>query len=157
MKDFLTFITIFAISISFGQTAVKKNNISSGGGVATNGNVTVLSTVGEVVIKENTQGTIHISEGFISPNIMTSLGVNEYSQLHGVNAFPNPTVKYVDVNIKDNKQVEVQLINENGQLLIQEKGNAFRLNLEKYKTGIYLLIVKDTKTKQVVTYKIIKA
>jgi hypothetical protein len=65
MKAYLTIIALLITYISFGQTAIKKSSIDSGGDISTNGTLKIVYTIGEVALQENTTGNIHISEGFI--------------------------------------------------------------------------------------------
>lgn len=51
--------------ISFSQVSIKLSNIDNGGGNFQSGNISILSTIGEVSINEYTVNALKISEGFI--------------------------------------------------------------------------------------------
>jgi len=107
------FIITFALlaSISFGQTATKKDNISSGDGSNTVGNTSIIYTVEEVVVQENTVENVYISEGFISPDLLQAFSVEEYTELQGVNIFPNPATKVINVQFNEESDYPIVLTN----------------------------------------------
>jgi len=159
MKKILTIIVLLFISVSFGQVAVKKSTISSGGEISTNGNITVISNVGEVAIQENSQGNILISEGFISPEILQTTGVSDYTMVSNIRIYPNPAVKYVNILMEKSNDYEIILMDMNGKELLTRTDNTqqFQIDLSAYQNATYLLIVKNISTKQYQVFKLIKA
>jgi len=75
MKKLFILILFLLTGFTYGQMQIKKSSISTGGGSASAGTTTVISAIGEVAVQENTQGTVHISEGFIGADIAVVLGV----------------------------------------------------------------------------------
>jgi hypothetical protein len=159
MKTILSILAFLTISFSFGQTAIKKSSISSGGGVVTQGTTTMLYTIGEIAIQENTVGTTHLSEGFIGPDMTALLGIEDYTELEGIKAFPNPVQDNLTVALADNNNYEIHLFDLNGKEIISvnvEDDNQSVLNLSQLKTGMYILTVIDRDNKQAKTLKIQK-
>ncbi len=65
-KQLIIFVAFFSSMFGFSQTVIEKSSIDSGGDNTTVGTTTLLYTIGKVVVQETSNGTIHISEGFIS-------------------------------------------------------------------------------------------
>jgi len=159
MKKLLTILAILTISFSFGQTAIKKSSLSSGGGVVTQGNLTMLYTVGEIAVQENTVGTVHLSEGFIGPDMTALLGIEDYTELEGVKAFPNPVQDNLNVSLSDYNNYEIHLFDLNGKELMTvniEDAIETQLNLSQLRTGMYIMTIIDRDNKQAKTLKIQK-
>ena len=158
MKIFATIILALVVHLSFAQQTIKKSSIDSGGEVAVNGNISMVFTVGEVVVQESINGNILVSEGFINPNFFYDIkvGVGEYEELEGVTVFPNPTVRFVNVEFVQNRIVDVVVYNENGKVLIQETGDRFKLDLSAVATGLYFLVIKDNVHNKFKSFKIVK-
>ena len=159
MKKLLTLTLTLLVSLSFGQTAIKKENISTDGGSQTNGTTTVVYTVGEIAIQENSNGTIHLSEGFIGPDIITALKIDNYTGLQGVNIYPNPVQTDLNISLPEYQNYEIYLYDLNGKQLINtiiEDDNQTKLDLSTQKTGVYMLIVIDRNQQKRGIYKIQK-
>jgi len=159
MKKLITLLTVLTISFSFGQTTIKKSSISSGGGIVTQGNTTVLYTVGEVVVQEQTVGNTHLSEGFIGPDMAALLGIEDYTQLDGVKAYPNPVQNNLNINLSDYNNYEIHLFDLNGKELLTvniEDDIETQLNLSQFRTGMYIMTIIDKENKKASTIKIQK-
>jgi len=146
------------VQLGFAQLTIKKSSIDSGGEVSANGDITMIYTVGEVVTQESNLGNILISEGFINPDFfaIVKVEVDEFDELEGVTVYPNPTVRYVNVEFVQNRQVQILLYNENGKIILQEKGDRFRLDLSSVASGLYFMIVKDDEHQKYKSFKIVK-
>ena len=158
MKRILTLIVLLTIGLSYGQIAVKKSSISTGGGSSTVGTTTVISAIGEIAVQEQTQGTIHLSEGFIGPDLV-ALGIEEYTNLQGVSIYPNPVQNDLNIELLDYNNYELYLFDLNGKQLVNQKiedNDRYVLDLSGQKTGAYLLIVIDRKHKKRSIQKVIK-
>ncbi len=158
MKKFLIIISILTVSFAYGQTTVKKSSISTSGGSYTNTNTTLLFTVGEIVIQEKTTGNIHISEGFIGPDINGVTGIEDYDELYGLHVYPNPVQTDLQIQLPANGTYEVHLFDLTGKELINRKINdmTMTLNLSRLPASVYLLVIIDRLHQQVKTLKIQK-
>ncbi len=151
MKKLLLLIAISSITLGFSQTELRKSSLSTGGGSASVGTTQVIFTVGEVAVQENTQGTTHLSEGFIGPDVAQLVGIQDYGTLQGVQVFPNPVKDNVQINLPEDNTYEIRLFDLNGKELWTkqiEDANQARYNLSRLQTGVYLLIVIDRKNKK---------
>jgi hypothetical protein len=159
MKKLLTLTLTLLVSLSFGQTAIKKENISTDGGSQTNGTTTVVYTVGEIAIQENSNGTIHLSEGFIGPDIAEAMDIKDYTLLQNINIYPNPTQDFVNINFENESEYQINVTDLSGKIIYTfEENNQLeqRINLQNLKVGVYLLVIKDVKFKKYKIFKIVK-
>ena len=152
-------IVLFFISLTaFSQTAIKKSSIDSGGASVTNGNTTIIYTVGEVVIQEETVGNIHLSEGFIGKDIQKALGVSNFELFNEFKIYPNPTSDYVNIIFNKSSNYEISITDLNGKRInhFKSKKLSNTINISKLSAGIYLIVLKDTKAKKYNSIKLIK-
>ena len=159
MKTFLTIIALLIAFTSFGQTAIKKSSIDSGGDISTNGTTKIVYTIGEVALQENTTGNIHVSEGFIGSNTFVVLNIEDYSVLSDVKVFPNPTSDFVNINFTQKSDYDISIYNLSGELIYSKQVNESNnesINLSEFTAGTYLFVVKQEAEQKVTTYKIIK-
>ena len=159
MKKTITILSMLLVFTAFSQTAIKKSSIDSGGASVTNGSVSMVYTIGEVAVQENTSGTTYISEGFISKDMMSSLGLNSYTQLSGISMYPNPATDFVNVSFATTANYTVIIYNLLGKELVKYQvanQNTQRIALNKLPNAVYLVLVKSDANKQFTTYKLIK-
>ena len=159
MKKLLTISLTLLVSLSFGQTAIKKENISTDGGSQTNGTTTVVYTVGEIAVQENSNGTIHLSEGFIGSDIAEAMDIKDYTLLQNINIYPNPTQDFVNINFENESEYQINITDLSGKIIYTfEENNQLeqRINLQNLKVGVYLLVIKDVKFKKYKIFKIVK-
>ncbi len=154
MKRVLLSICLCAVMGANAQTAVKKSSISTGGGSHTNGNMQIIYAIGETAISEIDQGTKHLSEGFVGPDILTALGVEDYSEINGLQYYPNPVENNLNFKLPDNDNYEIYVFDMTGKALMQQKINqdSSRINMQNLPVANYLVIVinKQNKTKKII-------
>lgn len=160
MKTIISILALLIISLSISaQTAIKKSNISSGGAVVSNGTTKVIYTVGEFAVQENTQGTVHISEGFISPDMLIATEIKDYSQTDfNITLFPNPATEFVNIKFSDTCNYQIKLLNMQGKELLEMSGaeNFKKIPLQNLSVGEYILLIKNTNDKQCKVFKLLK-
>ena len=160
MKTIIIIISALLSINSFAQTEITKSNISSGGGTATSGNTKIIYTVGEFVVQENTQGTVHISEGFINPDMLIATEIKDYTQNNfNVILFPNPAADYTNVRFSDACNYQIKLIDIQGKELyeISGSGDLRKIPLQNLSAGEYLLLVKNIKDRKYQVFKLLKS
>ena len=160
MKTIISILSLLITSLSISaQTAVKKDCISSGGNAVTNGNTKIIYTTGEFAVQENTQGTVHISEGFINPDMLIASEIKDYTQSDfNVTLFPNPAADFVNIKFSTVYDFQIKLITIQGKVLLETEGscNLKRIPLHNLSNGNYLLLVKNLNDKQYKVFKLIK-
>ena len=150
MKKFLIIISIFTFTWASAQVEVRKNSLSTGGGSSNVGTTHLVFTIGEIAVQENTQSSIHVSEGFIGPDIAQLLGIEDYASLEGVHIFPNPVKSTLNVNIPNQEgNYSVYLFDLQGKILMSKSVDSdFQLNMSTYPTAVYLLSIIDNQQKR---------
>jgi len=162
MKKFLTFMLLNIILNLAAQTQIKKSSISTNGGTltSTDNSTTIIYSIGEVAVNEQNNGTIHVSEGFIGPDLANLLGVENYTPIKNISIYPNPTKDIVNIDFDQVGNYRIYLFDQNGKLLIDNTINnndKIKLNLERFATSIYFINIIDKKNKKYLTYKIEKS
>ena len=157
-KTILTFYISLIVQLGFAQLTIEKSSIDSGGGVTQIGDAMIVSTIGEVAIQENTNATIHISEGFLSPQMVQTLDLNTFDLLKNIQVYPNPTVDFVTLTCTNTSSFTLRLVDWNGRVLLDKKfeGKSTQINLSDYANATYMLVLTDTKNKRYTGFKIIK-
>ena len=158
MRKTITILFFLIVELGFAQLTIKKSTIDSGGALTQSGQVTMLQTVGEVVVQENTTGTIHISEGFINADVLSALGVENYDFINDISIYPNPTVDLVNIHFENIENYEFLLTDLNGKQLLQQTKytDNFQIDLSIYENAVYFLAVINEDTKSYKMFKIIK-
>ena len=158
MKKILLIIAISSVALGFSQTELRKSSISTGGGSTSVGTTQVIYSIGEVAVQEHTQGTTHLSEGFIGPDMAQALGITDYGTLSGISVYPNPVKDNFNLNLPQSSTYEVYLYNLQGKQIFFRQVNDTQQNFDSSRltSAGYLLIVIDRKNKLKKTFKIIK-
>jgi len=159
MKNIFTFIALFILSSSFGQETLRKSSLSAGGGSGTSGNMYMVYALGEIGVQEATSGNIHLSEGFVGPDITQIVGIEDYGVLENVRVFPNPVKDILQIALPENRNYEVHLFDLTGKEILNnyiENTDKAQYNISQYKTGMYLLVIIDRAHKRSVTFKLQK-
>ncbi len=157
----LSFIIIFFLLVvsSFGQATVKKSSLSAGGGSSTAGTTTVIHSVGGVFVQEQTAGSVHLSEGFIGPDMAVLLGVQDFTLLKGISLYPNPVQDDLYIRFRHPGEYEVYIHDLTGRKLLHkrvEKETLKTLSLAGYRPGVYIVSVVERKSRKYVSFKVEK-
>ncbi len=157
MKKIITIILILLGTIANAQQ-IKISNIDGGGASSSNGTLNMVYTIGEVATQEITTGIFHISEGFISPKIFNTVGIDEYNKLAGVTLFPNPTAEFLTIHFENVSEYDISVFDLYGKLIQNKKTDEpiTVLQLSQLPSGIYRVLIKDDESKTSVGYKISK-
>jgi len=155
MKNFTILSALLFYSFGFSQS-LYKSSIDSGGGVASNNNIKILFTIGEVNVQEFNTGNILVSEGFIGGEFVNIiLGVDDLPELTGITVYPNPVVESIVIKGLTEESV-IYIYDIKGSTVFKQNkytsGEALPVN--NLKSGIYLL--KITNSNGVGIRKIIK-
>ncbi len=160
MKYFTLLIGLLFAGLTHAQTEIMKSSISSGGGSAEVGNKKMVFALGEVAIREMDVGNIHLSEGFVGPDIaQIIMNVEDYELLTGFSVYPSPVKTTLNIRFDSPGNYEVSLFDLTGKLLLQtshENTARMQTDMRKFTTGLYILIIKDPVNKKAVSLKIQK-
>ena len=158
MKNLLFVAFVLAVFGLQAQTTIKKSSISTSGGTMTSGNREVIFTVGETNVQETDTGNVHLSEGFIGPDIAEALDIADYGILSGVSIYPNPVTEIFSVRLTQRSHYEFYIFDLQGKRILsrqsQDANQTFDIGF--LTAGSYLLIVIDRDSKRKKVFKIIK-
>lgn len=160
MKQFLLFFSLVTASLSVNaQLGIQKSTLDTGGKVVLNGSKMLLFTIGESFIGERQTNNEKLSEGFITPQILSNLGIHTEKKLTDVNVYPVPTHNQLNIDITKSGNYEIHLYDLNGKSLLKQnltdKTN-LKLDLHPFKAGNYLLVIIQLPKKAYYIQKIIK-
>jgi len=159
MKNTFSLLLMLFITVGYSQLELRKSSLSSGGGSASSGNLYAVYALGEIGVKEVDAGNIHLSEGFVGPDIASIVGIEDYGQLDGLQIYPNPVKDQLNIHLAISGDYEVYLFDMTGKQLWQymiEDDNQSVYQMNNYQPGVYLLTVVDRKNKKAVTLKLQK-
>lgn len=141
MKHILTFIIGFGCLWAQAQT-IEKFSIDSGGNIASNSNITILYTIGEVNVQELNADNIIISEGFISSDFGETLSIGyEDSIGNQLLLYPNPAKDLVIIDNLPDGETEIIVFDITGKVIVSKLANAeiTRIDTSKFLNGVYLV------------------
>ena len=157
-----TLFFLLTMAVSFGlsaQTQIRKSSLSSGGGSSHVGNTTVIYALGEVAVAESTQGTTHVSEGFVGPDIAALMGVENYTNLTSVQVYPNPATNELHIAFGRTGNYRVSLFDASGKQIYTQTvsgEDSLILPVSSLATGIYFVGIVDTDSNQFTSMQIQK-
>ncbi len=141
MKNILTFIMGFGCLWTQAQT-IEKFSIDSGGNSTSNGNITVLYTIGEVNVQELNAGNILLSEGFISSDFGETLSIGyEGSIDNQLLMYPNPAKDFVTITNLPHGEIQMIVFDINGKVIVSKIVNTetARIDTSNFSNGVYIV------------------
>lgn len=141
MKNILTFIMGFGCLWAQAQT-IEKFSIDSGGNMASNSNITILYTIGEVNVQELNAGNILLSEGFISPDFGETLNIGyEDSTGNQLLMYPNPAKDFVTITNLPHGEIQMIVFDINGKVIVSKIVNTetARIDTSNISNGVYIV------------------
>ena len=156
-KLFLTALLLFGFAI---VTAQAQQATTATGGIASGSGGIVTYSVGQVVYTTNTGSNGSVAQGVQQPyEISVVLGVENPKIRLTIQAYPNPTVDNLTLNVGNNElsNLNFQLIDLNGRLIENRIiSNAIEtIGMENLAAAVYFLKVTRS-NKEIKTFKIIK-
>jgi len=148
------FLSIYSVN---SQVSIVKSNISAAGGSQLVGNVSLIFTIGELAINEYDTINNHVSEGFISPDIVNLTGIKDYQVLQGISVYPNPAKDWINISLPSQEKYEIYIYDINGkQILKQQISESGKISVSSLKKANYLLLIVDRVNKLYSINKLIK-
>lgn len=145
--------------LRLGSVFAQQSTVSAGGN-ATGSNGSVSYSVGQTVYTTATGSNGSMAQGVQQPyEIQTVLGIENFNINLQMAVYPNPTVNFLSLEIRNYnfENVQYQLYDLNGRLIATNKValDTTTIAMEQYPSAIYLLKVLNN-TKEIKTFKIIK-
>jgi len=157
-KIIITALSIIVTSNLLHSQLMENDAIMSGGQSSMSGGIYMISAVGELAVREVTQGGYHISEGFINPGISNSMAVSPEQMLEGVNVYPNPAAENLFIETEAFSEYEISIFDMTGKVVFQNafEGNQYQIDLSGLSRTNYLLLINDKKNNKLKWFKLTK-
>jgi len=159
MKKILFVLLAGTFLWGYGQSALRKHSLSSGGGSSASGGRYLVYAVGELGTMENTTSGTHISEGFIGPDqYQIILGVEDYQMLEGVEVYPNPAGAELYVRMPYAGRYEIRIYDLTGHEIARydTRKELYRIDVSRLEPGAYLIGIIDRAGEKYAALKFIK-
>ena len=158
MKKILFISALMLVTGITAQISIQKSSISTSGGSHTNASKTIVFAIGETNINEADMGNIHLSEGFVGPDISIALGITDYGILSGISVYPNPVAEDFTISLPLTGIYDYYLYNMQGKQIFHRLAQGIKqnFNISRLPSAGYLLIVIDRKKQKRKSIKIIK-
>ena len=159
MKKLIIFLLLFSGGWVSAQY-LQKFSLSTGGGSGTSTDYYMVYALGELGVQENTTANIHLSEGFIGPDMYEIImGVEDYETLPGVRIYPNPVRDEMQIGLPYTGDYEVVIYDLTGKEVMRhtfEKATSVKLRLTQLHEGTYIAGVIDRQNRKYAALKFVK-
>lgn len=135
----------------YSQIEIEVSSISTDGGYKTVGSKQILYTVGEVTVRDVTQGSSYISEGFIELLLKSSgLDADEFNEIKDVVVFPNPVKNDLNITFSKKQNYRIMLYTVNGEKVFDVNVNTdrFTYSVLGLSRATYILLIVDNENKE---------
>ena len=151
MKKIILIITFLLCNLLNAQQLVR-DNLNAGFQENTNG----IGVIGEVFNQYNTNSNIIVET--ILDNTNTALSTSEFDLSNQIKVYPNPTDNLVTILFQNDFKGTYALFDITGKQIQTHSINSLetQISLEKYPSGMYLLVLNSNDENQIKTYKILK-
>ncbi len=157
-KTLFLFTALIPLGL-FAQVELLKSSVSPiGEATRTSGNLSMIDAGGETANREADAGTMHLSEGFIGPDLTAIMGVEDYGYLAGVRLYPNPVKDFLRISLPQKAIYEIYVHSLTGRELfhtVMETG-FISLDWRRMKPGMYLVSILNRQTREYVSFKVQK-
>ena len=101
-------------------------------------------TSGEYAVKVTLNGCVVVSDCY---TITSTVGINDLDNAFHVELYPNPTLNSITFNIEGIDQLDMELLDINGKVLMQKNGlfDQDSINLSPFTRGTYFVRITTSK------------
>jgi hypothetical protein len=153
-------IILLTAGLLWAGLAQSQESANASGGDATGSGGTVAYSVGQVVYTSNTSSSGTVDQGVQHAFEIYTVGIKETELNISLSVFPNPTVDYLTLQIRDynNEKLSYQLFDmqgkqlSNGQITAQQT----QIDMTGLPTATYFVNIVNQENKQVQSFEIIK-
>ncbi len=138
----LSIISLFLVSKNYAQeviTTAGDHHIASTGSLSW--------TLGEAIIETYSTGLNSLTQGFNQSQLSATATYELPSLNFNLNAFPNPTSNFIIIETDRVKEMEYQVYNQQGKLIIQSKltGLQTKIDFQEFVPSIYIIKIFEKK------------
>jgi hypothetical protein len=152
----LIFGGIAGFSSVYAQT-LSPEVIASSGMTLTGSNGGMDFTIGEVATATLTASGDELTQGFHQPNIVI-VAAEEFIDVYTIQVYPNPTEQFITVRTNSEDELQVQLTNALGQVVIDQKAFTEKIVLDVHamSNGTYILSITRQNGEPVKNFSVLK-
>ena len=156
---------IAALLVCGGQACIAQvivpEVISSAGDTYINSQGSLSWTLGEPVTATESTSNYYLTQGFQQPSSIVVTAINNPTAAQSsvsVSVYPNPVTSSIYIQRDGNEQLQIQLMDMNGKLILNKmlSQSENQLDLSVFANGMYLLKVFDTQNQFIQSLKIEK-
>ena len=135
---FYMLLFLFNVSIS-AQEEIHSNLISTQGIYQENG-ISLQWSIGEPVINQFSSAEFDLNIGFLQPQLRL-VSISEVSNHFDVKVFPNPAVKFIQINFESAFDVNLNIFNVNGKLVLKHGliNSGELIEVQSFSDGMYII------------------
>jgi len=141
MKQLLTFITIFSITV-LGAQSIDKTVIAAAGSIYSTPETSISFTIGEPIVGL-VGGDAFIDQGFWAGSEITVESLNEEEELDGILVYPNPVESELTIFTNNKEVYGITLFAVDGRRVLKQKVESTQLehkiDLSYLSKGMYVL------------------
>jgi len=157
----VVFVLLLMAGISLSaQTVMEKSALMAGGSGESSqvDGIRLMAAIGECRTGEIDATDMHLSEGFVGPDMALWLKVESYGVLSGVRLYPVPVADVLHMVFPREETYELFLYNREGKLILRSQvtGMRFDMDMRTYTTGTYMVMVIDHARKRRQIMQIVK-
>jgi hypothetical protein len=148
---------ICGVHTCMGQLA-EPEIIASSGGNYSNTNGSLSWTCGEPITATESSGSYFLTQGFQQPSAIIVTAISNPVPKSSIGVYPNPVTSSIYIHRDGNEQLQIQLINMNGKVILTRtlSPSESQLDLSLYANGIYLLKLSSMENQLLQSLKIEK-
>lgn len=144
MKKILLGLTLLTSSISIAQS-VSPEVLATAGAHFAIPSIQISWTLGEPITETLTNSSGTLTQGFQQSNIAV-VGISDYDFSYSVQAFPNPTIDVVRIELSENvSEGSLSIVDPTGKTIFVKDitESEFMLDFAPYTQGTYFLNLMD--------------
>ena len=145
-KTGFLFFTLMVLSVIGMAQSIRRTVISSGGNYSSNASGALYANVGELQINTFSSVNNYLTEGFVQPFVQFPVIVPSHTlPSESVVIFPNPSSDIIYVSASENKEIELEIYDIQGRLLIKNesikltKNTPYSLSILELNSGVYFI------------------
>lgn len=143
MKTIQIILLFISINALQAQT-IDKSSIDAGGTSIDTASISVIYSIGEVVVQEYNIANLKVSEGFISLTTQNNTLSVEDLNTNELSLFPNPVSNYFNVVTENTTIKQININDINGRQIFKIENlntNTKQLDVSALQKGVYIATV----------------
>jgi len=158
MKNLFVSILLSASLTGFSQITIRQSSIAPLGNISSVNSYKMICVSGELSNRENNTNNLHLSEGFIHPQMLATSFCRINNNVN-IKIFPNPTRENVNILFGKKGTYNIRIYNIKMAKIFETKTintKYTNLKLNNLTPGEYFIVIREEKNNKIKTFKLIK-